>query len=146
MMNTTTALRLTAHAAELIRLAATYQAEYGRGYPLKPGSSQHAWDLYEAIMAEQVAIAEQLTPKALEDPRVVHLKWWERQDVLDLITANELMQEISRLIASCAYIEAQSGSTDWSYAVFCSQAVIVGMLHPASRQLALGNQEALYAG
>lgn len=145
-MNTTTALALTAHAAELIRLTASYQATYGRGYPLKPGSGAHAWGLYDAIMAEQVAIAEQLTPDALEEPRIVHLKWWERQDVPDLPMANELMQEISRLIACCAYIEAQSGSTDWSYAVFCSQAVIAGMLHPAARQLALGKQEALYAG
>lgn len=144
-MDTTTAQALVSHVGELTRLCATYQAELGRGYRVKPGSGERAWTLYNAIVSKQVAIGELLSRDALEKPRVVLNKWWDRQDVPDLSITTEMIQEVSRLIACCAYIEAEAGTTDWSYAVFCSQAVIAGTLHPSALQMALGNQEGRYA-
>lgn len=144
-MNSATVHTLVNQMGELIHLCAAFQAEYGRGYRLKPGSDQRAWALYDCILRQQVAIAETLDVEALNKPRQIINKWWERMDIPDLSGVTELMGEVSRLIATCAYVEADHSSTDWSYALFCSQTVIAGALHPSAIQIALGNLGTRYA-
>jgi len=139
-MDTKAALCLSQQMGQLIHLCAGFQAIFGRGYRLKPDSPRAAWMTHEAILRQQVSIAESLDPAALHQPRKIINKWWERLDVPDLSSVTELMSETSRLIATCTYVEADP-SADWSYAILCAQTVIAGMLHPAAVQIALGNVE-----
>lgn len=135
-MRTDIALGLAQDVANLVQLTATFQAKYGRYYTLKPGSTEEAWALYNQIFNQQVHIACQLNHKALEMPNETHAQWWERQDTMDLSIAKTLMQHISHLIATVAYFEAETQETDWSYAVFCAESAIAGLLHPSALQVA----------
>ena len=138
-MNTATALEIAAHAAHLVQLCATFQAQYGRHYTLKPGSSTEAWSLYNQIHNQQIAIARLLDQKAVETPHHGGHRWWEREDLLDVCNAKTLMQQASNLIATCAYFEAETQETDWSYAIYCAESTIAGLLHPAALQVALSS-------
>jgi hypothetical protein len=130
------ALGLAQHVAQLVQLTATFQAKYGRHYRLKPGSTPEAWALYTAIFNEQINVARCLSLKSLEMPNDSYDKWWEREDTMDLSVAKTLMQHSAHLIATVSYFEAETQETDWSYAVFCAESTIAGMLQPAALQVA----------
>ena len=68
-MNTVLARQMAARVAELIELASIFQCRYGKDYRLKPGSPANAWDLQQAIMNQQTAIASLLDASALETHR-----------------------------------------------------------------------------
>ncbi len=138
-MKASLTLEVAAHAAQLVQHCATFQALYGRYYNLKPGSSQEAWALYDAILAEQVAIAQRLDPQAVENPHQTYESWWERQDIMDLSLAKTLMQQVAHLIATTAYFEAEPHDNEWSYAIYCAESTVSGLLHPAARQMALAS-------
>lgn len=141
-MNSQLACEVAAKVAELTHLCASFQAKYGRYYSLKPGSSPEAWALYNAIFNKQVEIAQRLEPQAIEKVNERRNQWWQRQDAIDLSITSEIMHEVSQLIATCAYFEAETQETNWSYAVYCLQVSIAERLHPAARQTALASLEA----
>ncbi|MBC8171567.1 MAG: hypothetical protein H7X77_07830 [Anaerolineae bacterium] len=138
-MKTATALEIAAHTARLVQLCATFQAQYGRHYTLKPGSSAEVWSLYNQIHNQQIAIAQLLSQKAVETPHDGGHRWWEHEDMIDLSNAKALMQQVTHLIATCAYFEAETHETDWSYAIYCAESTIAGLLHPAALQVALSS-------
>ncbi|HEX2621829.1 MAG TPA: hypothetical protein VHL11_16845 [Phototrophicaceae bacterium] len=138
-MKTHTALEIAAHTAALVQLCAAFQAQYGRYCTLKPGSSPEAWSLYNEITNRQIAIGQLLDEKAVETPNNSFARWWEHQDVMDLSNAKTLMQQVSHLIATCAYFEAETHETDWSYAIYCAESTIAGLIHPAALQVALSS-------
>jgi hypothetical protein len=139
-MEGTTALALAQKISELVQQCASFQAKYGRYYTLKPGSPAEAWAMYHDILGKQVEIAVMLDANTLDMPHTTPDQWWKRHDVIDLTMAKTLMQQVSHLIATCAYHEADIDPTDWSYAVYSAQASIAGMLHPSARMLALSTE------
>ncbi len=139
-MNSLHAIRIANEVTQLISLSAAFQAAYGRQYRLKPGSSTAAWSLYDAAQQQQVRIATMLDSEALNAPHLSLNKWWDRQDVIDLPTVYSLMDEVTHLIACCAYFEIDAGEKERSYTAFVIQCVIAGMLHPAAIQVALDAQ------
>lgn len=139
-MNSQHAIRIANEVAKLISMSAAFQATYGRQYRLKPGSTADAWSLYDAAQQQQIRVAAMLDSEALNAPHNSLNKWWERQDVIDLPTAYKLMDEVTRLIACCAYFEVEAEEKEWSYTAFATQCVIAGMLHPAAIQVALDAQ------
>jgi hypothetical protein len=136
-MEGATALALAQKISELVQQCASFQAKYGRYYTLKPGSPTEAWALYHDILGKQVEIAAMLDGNTLELQQSTLDQWWKRHDVIDLSIAKTLMQQVSHLIATCAYHDAETEPTDYSYAVFSAQASIANMLHPSARMLAL---------
>jgi hypothetical protein len=138
-MRTEVALELTQNVAQLVELTATFQAKYGRHYTLKPGSPAEAWALYNQIFNQQATIAQMLDTRALQMPQEGYDKWWERQDAMDLSIAKTLIQHSSHLIATVAYFNAEAHETDWSYAVYCAESAVAGLLHPSAIQVALSS-------
>lgn len=135
-MNTALARQLAASVAELIELASIFQCRYGKDYRLKPGSPADAWDLQQAIMNQQTAIATLLDESALETPSQRLPQWWKWQEIMDTGTATSLAQETCHLIAACACVTASPDSVT-SPVINTSQQVIAGMLHPSTRMVAL---------
>lgn len=135
-MNTTRARHMAARVAELIELASIFQCRYGKDYRLKPGSPADAWDLHQAIMNQQTAIASLLDPYAIETPAQRLPDWWKWQEIMDTGVATSLSQETCHLIAACACVDASPGSVS-SPVIITSQQVIAGMLHPSTRMVAL---------
>lgn len=135
-MNKESAIRLSSHVAKLIGLSATYEAINGRRSVVKPGSSSEIWNLYDDIQSLQVEIARHLDIKALSFPNEHHLRWWDHQDVLDVIIANEIMQLVNQLIIAYAYDETSNASKS-NHLILCTQKRIAGLLHPATRMIAL---------
>lgn len=138
-MEATTALQLAQKISELVQQCASFQAKFGRYYTLKPGSPAEAWAMYHDILGKQVEIAAMLDQTTLDLPHTTPNQWWKRHDVIDLSIAKTLMQQVSHLIATCAYHEANIDLTDWSYAVFAAQVSIAGMLHPTAKLVALSS-------
>ncbi|MEZ4669002.1 MAG: hypothetical protein R3E39_13935 [Anaerolineae bacterium] len=135
-MNTILARRIAEKTAELVELTSKFQCLYGKAYNLKPGSPAAAWELYQAILDQQTAIAGLLDAGILEAPLQRLPQWWKRQDVMDTATATSLAQETWHLIAACACVEVTLGATV-SPLMTTSQQVIAGVLHPSTRMLAM---------
>jgi hypothetical protein len=139
-MNTQNARELAAKVAQLIEQASVFQALYGKGYRMKPGSPDEAWTLHNTIFNQQTDIARLLDDDALQNPtRRTHL-WWKQQDTIDSGIATMIAQEVSQLIASCAYFEAKPMGES-SHMVRCAQTVIAGMLHPSTLLVAQSERE-----
>ena len=140
-MNTARALQLAMKVAELTQLCTTFEAKYGRRYDFTPASPQDAQTLYRRMIAGQQAIAELLDPAALDNPRQPPCAWWRRHTAMDSASVGELAREVNRLIACCAYEEANPGpgAEESSYAVRASQEAIAGMLHPDVLRMTTGD-------
>lgn len=136
-MNTAIARLLAGKAAELIEMASIFQSCYGKDYHLKPGSPTHAWDLYQAMLNQQTAIARLLDVDALENPSQRLPQWWKWQETIDTGMVAQMAQEIYHLIACCASFEANPTASS-SPVIACSQRVIAGMLHPSACMVAMG--------
>jgi hypothetical protein len=137
-MNTATARQLAAKVAELIEFASIFQARYGKQYRMKPGSPAEAWDLYNTIFDQQVAIAQLMDAAALENPARRSTPWWKWQETIDTGVVAMIAAEVSHLIACCACFEAEPRAES-SPAVGTSQSVIAGMLHPSTVLVAQGD-------
>lgn len=135
-MDIITANQMMNEAGKLVELAATFQVHYGRGAQLRPGSPDAEWKLYNDILNVQSRIARMIDEGCLEAPHHKVGTWWKRQDVIDVATAQAVIQEIGGLIARCAYVASEDGNERLCYALQVSQATIAGMLHPASLQIA----------
>lgn len=131
---------------KLVELTATFHALYGKDYRLKPGSPQEAWALYDSIYRTQVEIANLLDSYMIDAPHYRYGQWWERLDVMDVSIAQELLCEVSHLIACMAHHEVQQPETDYSYVIHRSQSAIAGMLHPAALQVAASLEAGQHAG
>ena len=136
-MNTAIARLLAAKVAELIEMASIFQSCYGKDYRMKPGSPTQAWDLYQAMLNQQTAIARLLDVDALEDPSQRLPQWWKWQEVIDTGIVAQMAQETYHLIACCASFEANPTGSK-SPVIGCSQRVIAGMLHPSTCMVAMG--------
>ena len=136
-MNTALSRLLAAKVAELIEMASIFQSCYGKDYRMKPGSPQQAWDLYQAMLNQQTAIARLLDVDALEDPAQRLPQWWKWQETMDTGMVAQMAQETYHLIACCASFEANPTAST-SPVISCSQRVIAGMLHPSTRMAAMG--------
>jgi hypothetical protein len=141
-MNTDTAHQLMVEVSHLIQLTSAFQAAYGKGYIIKPGSPAEAWGLHQAIFNQQAVVARLLDIESLENPLQSCAQWWKRQDVIDLGIVTMLAQEVVHLIACCAAFETQP-RTVASPAIETSQGVIAGMLHPSSVLVALADIQAV---
>lgn len=133
-MNTQIATLLAADIAKLVALSAEFQARFGQHYTLRPGSDRAAWDLFNAITAQQTVIAGRLDQDALDRPHLTIGKWWERFDVPDFAVTKHLMDTVTQLISACAYDASSDGVQ--SHNTVCSQRVIAGLLHPSALQIA----------
>ena len=136
-MNTARARLLAAKTAELIEMASIFQSCYGKDYRMKPGSPTQAWDLYQAMYEQQVAIGRLLDVEALENPAYRIPQWWKFQEVLDTGVVGTMAQEAYHLIACCASFESNPAASS-SPVIGCSQRVIAGMLHPSTVMVAMG--------
>lgn len=136
-MNKESAIHLSNHVAKLIGLCATYEAVNGRRSAVKPGSAAEIWNLYEAIQNLQVEIACYLDVDALNAPNEHHLHWWSHQDVMDIVVVNEIMQRVNQLIVAYAYEETNMTAHNSNHLILCTQKRIAGLLHPATRMIAL---------
>ena len=103
---------------------------------MKPGSPTQAWDLYQAMLNQQTAIAQLLDKDALEDNMQRTPQWWKWQESIDTGVVAQLAQEAYHLIACCASNEANP-MAHTSPVIGCSQRVIAGMLHPSTRMVAM---------
>jgi hypothetical protein len=137
LMNTARARLLAAKVAELIETASIFQSCYGKDYRMKPGSPTQAWDLYQAMLNQQTAIAGLLDVDALEDAAQRLPQWWKWQESIDTSMVAQMAQEAYHLIACCACFEANPAG-NVSPVIACSQRVIAGMLHPSTRMVAMG--------
>ncbi len=135
-MKGTAALALAQKVSELIQLCASFQAKYGRYYTQDNSNNEDACILCEQILVCQIEIAALLDLSTLEAQKTGGDEWWKRHDVIDLSVAKTMMQQVSHLIASCAYQEAEAGGTV-SHAVRSAQASIAALLHPSARMMAL---------
>ena len=139
-MDMKTANQMMNEAGKLIELSAIFQVNYGRGAQLKPGSPEEEWTLYNLILNVQSRIARMMDEPCLESTHHKFGAWWKRQDVMDVATAQAVLQEISNLITRCAYMQTNTGNATQTeqlcYALKVSQMTIAGMLHPASLQVA----------
>ena len=104
---------------------------------MKPGSPTQAWDLYQAMLNQQTAIAALLDVDALEDAGQRLPQWWKWQESIDTGMVAQMAQEAYHLIACCASFEANPNNNS-SPVIACSQRVIAGMLHPSTRMVAMG--------
>ncbi len=139
-MKTHQARHLLEDAGKLVHHIAVFATCYGRHYELCPGSPDDAWALYETIQAIQAEIAAGLDEILWMRPHHRCGEWWERQDVMDVSTAQAISYEVSHLIACCAAHEAKApGSTA---AIQNAQLAIAGMLHPAAIQVGEAAREA----
>jgi hypothetical protein len=145
-MKTAMACEILNEAARLLELTATFQARYGKQYRLKAGSPQEAWTLYDDISEMQTRVAALLDPQALEDSNSRYGHWWERMDVMDVNTAQMLVEEVGALISCCAYSDVKSPETSLTYMVLSKQSTIAGFLHPSSRMIAAGEREQSHVG
>ena len=136
-MNTALARHLAAKVAELIEISSIFQSCYGKDYQMKPGSPEQAWDLYNAMMNQQTAIARLLDIDALEEPAQRLPQWWKWQEMMDTGMVAQMAQEAYHLIACCASYEAKPCGSH-SPVISSSQRVIAGMLHPSTRMVAMG--------
>ena len=136
-MNTALARHLAAKVAELIEIASIFQSCFGKDYRMKPGSPTQAWDLYQAMLNQQTAIARLLDLDALEDAAQRLPQWWKWQESIDTGMVAQMAQEAFHLIACCASFEANPSASN-SPVIGCSQRVIAGMLHPTARMVAMG--------
>lgn len=137
MVNANIATQMMQEAGTLLQLSATYQARYGRYAPLKAGSPQDAWELYEATRHSQSVIARLLDVDALANPYNKVGQWWERQDVIDVGTVRLIIQDITQMLASASYHEAVAHSTGTPHSIDSTQHTIAGMLHPHCVRIAL---------
>lgn len=135
-MNTQLANQIMDDAVRLLNLSAAYHARYGQDSSLRPGSPDDAWQLYNESIALQFRIVRLLDERAVENPHRLHGEWWVRDDVMDTATAQQLLQEVSHLIARCTYFEVNDNRDEWCYAIHVAQNTIAGLLHPNSLQLA----------
>jgi hypothetical protein len=133
-MNIDTVNTMMQEAIGLLQKAAEYQAKHGKA-PLGAGSSDRAWALHDQMVMQQGRIARLLEPHTLDNFHHKYGMWWQHQDMMDVNTAQQLIQEIGCLLARCAYRDANHDGEEWSYAILIAQCTIAGMLHPASRQL-----------
>ncbi|MFW5749057.1 MAG: hypothetical protein ACOCYT_05535 [Chloroflexota bacterium] len=133
-MNTSVARTILNEAARLVELTATFQAYYGRGFKMSRNNPQPVWDQYNAIMDTQSIIANLLDPDALKEAHHRFGRWWERQDVMDAAMAQQLINEVSRLIASTAHVESHQATDEDAlcWGIKSTQRAIAGMLHPES--------------
>ncbi len=136
-MNTARARLLAAKVAELIEITSIFQSCYGKNYRMKPGSPAQAWELYQAMNDQQMAIGQLLDIETLENPSQQLTQWWKFQESLDTSIVAQMAQEAYHLIACCASFEANPGASN-SPVIGCSQRVIAGMLHPSMRMVAMG--------
>ncbi|MEQ8674563.1 MAG: hypothetical protein RLP44_23835 [Aggregatilineales bacterium] len=139
-MDMNTANQMMNEAGKLVELSAIFQVNYGRGAQLKPGSPEDEWTLYNLILNVQSRIARMMDETCLEANHHKFGAWWKRQDVMDVATAQAVIQEIGTLIARCAYLQTDSENMTQTeqlcYALNVTQSTIAGMLHPASLQIA----------
>jgi hypothetical protein len=135
-MNTTHARLLAVKVAELIEMASIFQSCYGKDYRMKPGSPPQAWDLYQAMLSQQTAIAQLLDTDALQDAAQRMPQWWKWQESIDTGVITQMAQETYHLIACCASFEANPTGNN-SPVIGSSQRVIAGMLHPSTRMVAM---------
>jgi hypothetical protein len=136
-MNIQIALEISNHCAELVALCANFQAVFGRRASVKPGSPDIELQMYHAILDKQSQIARLLDPAVVRAPGESVNQWWKRQDVIDLSIASDIHKESARLIACCAYMNADPMANQWSYSVQTAQAAIAAQLHPMARASAL---------
>lgn len=134
-MNPITAKAMMHEAATLVEQVATFEARYGRGMTMRPGSPAEAWTLHDAIRDTLNRIACYLDPTALEVTQFKHGPWWERQDVMDTATAAEIVNQVAYLMTCTVYCTEQS-RTDWSYTALNVQRVIAGLLPHTARMVA----------
>ena len=136
-MKTANARLVATKVAELIEMASIFQSCYGKDYRMKPGSPTQAWDLYQAMLNQQTAIARLLDLDALEDAAQRLPQWWKWQESIDTGMVAQMAQETYHLIACCASFEANPTAST-SPVISSSQRVIAGMLHPTTRMVAMG--------
>ncbi len=136
-MNTKHARKIMNLAARLTEYVATFQARHGRGFIVTMSSPTDVRELYEGIFETQVEIAQLLDTEALTNPHHKCGEWWERNEIPDTGVVQEMVNEISHLIACCAYFNTDSRGMEGSYAVRSAQSTIAGLLHPASRERVL---------
>ncbi len=137
------ARQLAHEATRLIEYAASFYAQFGAEYRMKPGSPDEAWALDDAIRAQQVAIAQLLDDEVLEQPFRRCGAWWAKADTIPPAITREIGLEAFNLIGCCAYQLADPDNTSWSPVVQIKQAAIAGMLHPAAVQLGFDKQDAV---
>jgi hypothetical protein len=135
-MQTLKSIELAGRCVELVALCAGFQARFGRRSSLAATSTSKEWEMHRAILDKQVEIAALLEPGIVGNPGESLNQWWKRQQVIDLGIAEELNKEAARLVACCAYLEADD-IEQWSYSVHASQAAIASRLHPMARQQAM---------
>jgi hypothetical protein len=136
-MNTARARLLAGKVAELIETASIFQSCYGKDYRMKPGSPTQAWDLYQAMLNQQTAIAQLLDIDVLENSAQRLPQWWKWQESIDTGIVAQMAQEVYHLIACCASFESNP-TANTSPVIACSQRVIAGLLHPSTRMVAMG--------
>jgi len=129
------ACQLATEAVYLVQLVGKFQAQFGREYRLKPGSPPVAWELDQAIQAQQTLIARLLDLAALEGAFSRYGCWWTRCDVMDDGIAHELAAEATRLVSACAHAESKADQVEWSPAIQVIQQSIAGMLPPHIRMM-----------
>ncbi|NJR12710.1 hypothetical protein HC776_02265 [bacterium] len=137
-MNVTAAREIAQHVANLAEQVATFTALYGAHYRMSETSPAQAWELYRQIMAAQANIAGKLDMTALQAPYSRYGEWWKRHDVIDSAMVNELASEVFNLIGRCAYLTANGKCSFDSDLVL--QRSIAGLLHPATRPVALESE------
>jgi hypothetical protein len=138
-MNTITARELAGNHSLLIEMVSMFQFEYGKDYMLLPGSPTHAWDLYQRIQNQQVALARLLDVDALDSPIARFPQWWKTQEVMDIGILLSIGMEINHLIAACACASINVQPVT-SLRITTAQRVIAGMLHPGIRLMAQHQQ------
>jgi len=136
-MNSETARQIISDAAYLLEQVATYQAKFGRSYTITPLSPPEVQSLTQSIFELQCKIAAALDPTSLTNPHYKCGEWWERQEVIDIGVVQELVNEACHLVSCCAYFSAEARGMEGSYAVRSAQSTLAGLLHPATRQVAL---------
>ncbi len=130
-----------------MELTAVFQARYGRSYTFNRHSPQDAWALYDKIMDIQSIIANLLDPEALTNAHNPYGKWWENCNIMDTAIAQQIVNEMSHLLTSTAYVEAriEAGKSAGWRAVQMTQCAIAGMLHPKSYALVTEPEVSLQA-
>lgn len=140
-MNLDIARTLTHEAMALAEQVAIYEARYGRGTRLRPGSPADAWSLHDTIRDTLNRIACLLDPAALEVKQFKFGRWWERQDVMDTATAAEIVTQTTQLL-TCMVYNVEQSHTEWSHASHSIQRVIAGLLPHTARMVAADEVQA----
>ena len=136
-MDTQTANMIGVHILQLRQLCITYHSRFKDHKNLRPGSSPDAWALYHSTVQKQIEIASLLDREMLDKPRQRGQNWWDSGDIPEFAIVHIMTQVANELIVCCAYDE-QSEQPGNSPIILSWQMVLVGMLHPTTRQLALG--------